>query len=455
MKQESIPRSLSRKNSGESTIRGRRTRSIMNRNPERSSQENTADATGLDAVREALSLVSEPRKGETKCICEISGQEPPRARNGMNFASALIPFLLMLSAFASAQTAPPPPLVSPDVHADGSVTFRALVPHSQGVFLDLEGAQPVAMQKDDRGVWSITTVPLQPDYYGYIFRDGDIPIIDPSNPLLLPNLLQNESLVHVPGPPSLPWEATDGPHGVLHHHFYKSTVVGDQRDFYVYTPPGYDSRVKTEYPVLYLLHGYGQLTSSWTETGLANVILDHLIDEGKAKPMIVVIPLANGGAEIIAGGNKAFRNDNLRMKNFDKFTRDLLTEVIPRVERDYRVKKDRNARAIAGLSMGGAESLHTGLNHLDEFSWIGAFSSGGMLPSFDEEFPTRRAYANAKLRLLWVACGVDDGWINLNRDFNKWLNSKGTEHTYLETPGKHTWMVWRRNLANFAPLLFR
>ena len=280
-------------------------------------------------------------------------------------------------------------------------------------------------------------------------------MIDPSNPLLLPNLLQNESLVHVPGPASLPWEVNDGPHGVVHHHFYKSAVVGDQRDFYVYTPPGYDPRAKTDYPVLYLLHGYGQLTSSWTETGFANVILDHLIDEGKAKPMIVVIPLANGGSEIIAGGHAAFQNDTLRMKNFDKFTRDLLSEVVPRVERDYRVKKDRNARALAGLSMGGAESLHTGLNHLDEFSWIGAFSSGGMLQDFSEEFPALGASTKPKLHLLWVACGVNDVWINLNRDFNKWLDAKGIEHTYIETPGKHTWMVWRQNLAKFAPLLFR
>jgi len=349
----------------------------------------------------------------------------------------------------------PPPLISPEVHPDGSVTFRFLGPQTLEVLLGIDGAKPVMMEKDDQGVWTTTTAPLAPDYYSYYFWTGNAGVIDPSNPALLPNLLHNQSVVHVPGPPSLPWEVTDGPHGVLHHHFYKSAVVGDQRDFYVYTPPGYDPGAKTEYPVLYLLHGYGQLTSSWTETGLANVILDHLIDEGKAKPMIVVIPLANGGEDIIQGGIKAFRNDTLRMNNFDNFIEDLLTEVIPRVESDYRVRKDRNARAITGLSMGGAESLHAGLNHLDEFSWIGAFSSGGMLQNFEDEFPNLDISAQTKLHLLWVACGVDDGWIDLNRDFNKWLDSKGIKHTYIETPGAHTWMVWRRNLANFAPLLFR
>lgn len=296
---------------------------------------------------------------------------------------------------------------------------------------------------------------LQPEYYGYLFRTDGIPVIDPYNPLLLPNFEQNQTIVHVPGPPSLPWEETDQPHGVVHHHFYKSRVVGDQRDFYVYTPPGYDARAKISFPVLYLLHGYAQLTSSWTETGFANVILDHLIDEGKAKPMIVVIPVANGGSEIITGGHKAFQNDTLLMKNFDKLTADLLTEVIPRVEREYRVKKDRDARALAGLSMGGAESLHTGLNHLDEFAWIGGFSSGGMLQNFDEEFPAVGSSGNPPLRLLWVACGKDNVWTNLNRDFNQWLNSKSIQHTYTETPGRHTWLVWRQNLADFAPLLFR
>ncbi len=368
----------------------------------------------------------------------------------------------------------PPPLISPDVHPDGRVTFRVLDPDSQEVVLDLEGAKPVVMQKNDLGVWSITTAPLRPDYYGYIFRDFDVPLIDPSNPLLLPNLLQTESMVHVPGPASLPWEIEDEPHGVVHHHFYKSAVIGDERDYYVYTPPGYDPRAKTEYPVLYLLHGFGQETSNWPDVGFANRILDHLIDEGKAKPMIVVMPDAYGGTQILAPG--AFWNNAVRERSFNKFTEALLNEVIPQVQREYRVKEGRNSRALAGLSMGGAEALITGLNHLDEFAWIGAFSSGGLTgedlqvptgPSgkvtltpdiaeqFDKEFPGLNASVNARLHLLWVACGTDDSLIAINRDFSKWLTSKGIRHINVETPGEHTWMVWRRDLANFAPLLFR
>ena len=352
---------------------------------------------------------------------------------------------------------PPVPqrLISPEVHPDGSVTFRHLDPYSMEVFLELEGTKPTIMQRDEFGVWSITTASLQPDYYGYIFRNADIPLIDPLNPLILPNLLQTENMVHVPGPASLPWEVSDGAHGVISHHTYKSEVTGDERDFYVYTPPGYDTNANTEYPVLYLLHGFGQEPRSWTEVAFANRILDHLIEDGKAKPMIVVMPDGYGGPELIANGSKFYWNDSMREKSFGKFTGALLTEVIPQVERDYRVKKDREARAIAGLSMGGAESLLTGLNHLDEFSWVGAFSSGGLRKDLDQDFPGLDASANSKLHLLWVACGTDDQLIGVNRDFRKWLDSKGITHADIETPGQHTWMVWRRNLIDFAPLLFR
>jgi len=358
---------------------------------------------------------------------------------------------------AASRDLPPVPstLISPEVHPDGSVTFRYLDPNALEVFVEMEGAKPSMMQRDNVGVWSFTTAPLEPDYYGYLFRADDVPVIDPANSMILPNLLQTENMVHVPGPESLPWEVNDVPHGVVRHSFYKSEVIGDRRDLYVYTPPGYDPLATTEYPVLYLLHGYGQKSSSWTEAAFANVILDNLIAEGKAKPMIVVMPVAYGGPELLAGGSKAYRNEDLRERNFDMFTEGLITEVIPQVERDYRVRKDRNARALAGLSMGGAESLHTGLNYLDEFSWIGGFSSGGMMQNFDEEFPRLNASQNAKLHLLWVACGVDDVWTDLNRNFDKWLSSKGIVHAYMETPGAHTWMVWRRNLVNFAPLLFR
>jgi enterochelin esterase-like enzyme len=350
---------------------------------------------------------------------------------------------------------PPAPIVSPEVHADGSVTFRLRDPNAIEVKLGLEGTDPLPMKKDDQGEWSVTTAPVAPDYYGYEFIADGVRTLDPSNHLLVPNLLTPGNAVHVPGPLSLPWELNDVPHGEVHHHFYKSAVAGDDRDYYVYTPPGYDPVAKATYPVLYLLHGYSDDASGWTAVGLANVILDNLIAQGKAKPMIVVMPLGYGTMDMIRAAWGAWNRADLRDTNFRKFSEALLTEVMPRAESEYRITKDRDARAITGLSMGGSESLLTGLNNLNKFSWIGAFSSGGIPDDFQKDFPSLDAKANQQIHLLWIACGTEDHLITINRDFRGWLKTKGVKATEIETSGMHTWMVWRRNLAEFAPLLFQ
>lgn len=368
----------------------------------------------------------------------------------------------LLTAVALGQVktaqAPPPelptPVVSPEVHPDNSVTFRFSGPNAKSVLLRLEGQpKPLGMERDDQGIWSTTTAPLSPDYYGYSFVADGVGLIDPSNWLLKPNLINPSSVVHVVGPASLPWELNDVPHGEVHHHFYHSAVAGDDRDYYVYTPPAYDSKARGIYPVLYLLHGYSDDASGWTAVGRANVILDNLIAQGKAKPMIVVMPLGYGTMEIVRPG--AWRNMELRNRNFAKFREALLTEVLPRIEREYRVSRDRAGRAVAGLSMGGAESLLTGLNAPDKFAWIGAFSSGGIPDDFASDFPGLDANANQHLRLLWIACGTEDGLITVNRNLRAWLKSRGVKVTEIETAGSHTWIVWRRNLAEFVSLLFR
>lgn len=372
-------------------------------------------------------------------------------------------FLLLASTFLPAQPAkpvqppgfPPPPLVSPEVHSDGSVTFRVAAPNAKEVKLDREGVEPVAMQKDDQGIWSVATSPLTPDYYGYSFMIDGVRTMDASNPLLVPNLLDPGNAVHVPGPSSLPWEVNDVPHGEIHHHFYKSAVAQDDRDYYVYTPPGYENSGKRKYPVLYLLHGFSDDASGWTAVGHANVILANLIAQGKAKPMIVVMPLGYGTMEMIRLGWNAWEHKDVRDANFAKFTEALLTEVMPQVESEYRIAKGRDSHAIAGLSMGGSESLLTGLNHLDKFSWIGAFSSGGIPDDFQKDFPTLDDKVNQRLHLLWIACGTEDHLITVNRNLRAWLKEKGVKVTEIETPGMHSWMVWRRNLTEFAPLLFR
>ena len=332
-------------------------------------------------------------------------------------ALALLPVSLLAGRFAGAQQnkpadSPSPaqvrPLVSPEVHADGSVTFRFRAPNAQELKLVREGAEPVGMEKGEQGVWSVTTAPLAPDYYEYSIVVDGVRLIDPLNAQMAVNLLTPASVVHVPGAASLPWELNDVPHGEIHHHFYKSTVVQVLGDYYVYTPPGYESSDRQEYPVLYLLHGYSDDASAWTVVGRANVILDNLIARGNAKPMIVVMPLGYGTIEMVRLGWGAWEHADLRDRNFAKFTEVLLAEVMPRVEGEYRVRKDREARAIAGLSMGGSESLLTGLNHLDKFSWIGAFSSGGIPEDFQKDFPSLDAQANRQIHLLWTACGTED-----------------------------------------------
>jgi len=232
-------------------------------------------------------------------------------------------------------------------------------------------------------------------------------------------------------------------------------VAKDDRDYYVYTPPGYDPGTKKTYPVLYLLHGLSDDASGWTAVGHANVILDNLIAQGKAKPMIVVMPLGYGTMEFLHLGWNAWSHTEVRDRNFEKFRELLLTEIMPQVENEYRITKDRNARAIAGLSMGGLESLFTGLNSLDTFSWVGAFSSGETIGDFRKAFPSLDANVNQQLHLLWIACGTDDRLITVSRSLREFLKTKGVTATEIETPGAHTWMVWRRNLAEFAQLLFQ
>ncbi|HZQ51157.1 MAG TPA: alpha/beta hydrolase-fold protein [Bryobacteraceae bacterium] len=372
-------------------------------------------------------------------------------------------FSLLAMAFVSFAQQPrpqqPPPVQSPELQNGGRVTFRLRDPNAQHVSVSVAGTtQPYVMQKDQEGVWSVTTPPLTPDLYGYSFNVDGVRLLDPSNHMIIPNLLNPSSEVHVPAASPEPWEMTDIPHGLVHHHFYRSGVIGDNRDFFVYTPPGYDPSAGTRYPVLYLLHGYSDDASAWTAVGRANLILDTLISQNKAKPMIIVMPLGYGAPEIVQrpqGQRSPFNNTGLREKNFNNFTAALIDEVIPQVEHTYKVESNRDARAIAGLSMGGAESLLSGLNHLDKFSWVGAFSAGGLGEDLAAAFPQLTASANQQLHLLWIACGTDDRLITANRNLIAWLKGKDIHLTQIETPGMHTWMVWRRNLVNFAPLLFQ
>jgi enterochelin esterase-like enzyme len=362
---------------------------------------------------------------------------------------------LLLAALLFALPASAQSVVSPEVQADGRVTFRLQAPNAKEVQLHCEGVSHSAMQKDDRGVWTFTTGPLEPDIYAYTFRVDGLPVIDPRNPFLKYNLLNTENQVAVPGAKPQVWEISDVPRGTLHRHFYKSAVAGDERDFIVYTPPGYDASTPQPYPVLYLLHGYSDDPTAWSAVGRANVILDNLIASGRAKPMVIVMPLGYGTMDVVKAGWSRVRDRELWQRNVDWFGKALLDEVMPQVEKAYRVSTDQRSRAIAGLSMGGTESLAVGLNHLDRFAWVGAFSSGGLNTNFAAQFPALDAKANDRLRLLWIACGKEDGLLKPNQQFCDWLRSENIRFTWVESPGGHSFRVWRRYLAEFAPLLFK
>lgn len=341
---------------------------------------------------------------------------------------------------------------TPEVSADGRVTFRLKATDATNVQVQCESLPKAPMVKDDKGVWTFTTPALEPDYYGYSFVVDGVRALDLNNPLQKYNLLGAESQVHVPGPSSLPWEVNDVPHGVIHRHFYHSKAASDDRAYFVYTPPGY-SAAGPALPLFFLLHGFSDDASGWWSVGQANIIFDNLIARGEAKPMVVVMPLGYGTMEVLYRRER--RDPDFNQRSTNQFRATLLDEVLPQVEAAYHVSSERNQRAIAGLSMGGAESLTVGLNNLDKFAWIGAFSSGGVGTNFPSTFPTLDAKANDQLRLLWISCGKDDGLFAPNKKFVDWLDAQGVHHSWNEVPGVHSWRVWRRNLAAFTPLLFK
>ena len=374
---------------------------------------------------------------------------------------AWLPILAAAQAPSSAPTNPAtptapgvafPPYVSPEVNPDHTVTFRLRAPNAQKVEVVLEGAV-TPMQQGAEGLWTATSPVLAPEIYSYHFVLDGTSFLDPRNTHVVNNLLNLASDVTIPATPPEPWELQEVPHGVVERHFYTSQVVlglpNNQSDYYVYTPPGYNPKSHQSYPVLYLLHGYSDAADAWTSVGKANFILDSLIASGKAKPMIVVMPLGYGTMAVLNPG----RNSTIREQSYELYQKALLTEVMPQIEANYHVSKKGEDRAIAGLSMGGHESLFIGLSHPELFAWIGTFSAGLNSEALSE-LPTLTPQ-KANLRLLWMACGVDDALLKPNQAAIAKLKGEGLPLTAIETPGHHQWPVWRDNLIHFAPLLFQ
>ena len=382
----------------------------------------------------------------------------------MALKHVLAALLLFLAVAAAAQKQvekpSPPPLLSHELHPDRSVTFRFKDAAASKVELNLEGvAKPIPMEKGKAGIWSYTTRPLAPEIYFYSFLVGSEPRIDPENHVLVSNLFfpAGNAMV-IPGETPQLWDETAVPHGLLHTHRFTSKVAlglpSNQEEVVVYTPPGYDAHAAKPYPVLYLLHGWSGVAEGWTRDQQANFILDNLLAEGKIKPMVVVMPQAYGDMSFVENGWRVWDDPAVVDHNTQLFMSMMTAEIMPLAESAYDISRDREGRAITGLSMGGLEALDIGLHNTDKFAWIGGFSSAVHNLDYEHQFAALGP-KSADLKLLWIACGTEDSLIDANRKLIAFLKGKGMPVTQIETPGLHVSLVWRDNLIHFAPLLFQ
>lgn len=343
--------------------------------------------------------------------------------------------------------------VSPEVHPDRTVTFRLFAPKaSEVVLVGSPGIlefikKPLPLKRDDKGIWSLTVGPLPAGFYTYGYAiDGGLRMPDPSNPNLEMRRWGPTSLFIVPGAEKAVFEDRRVPHGSVHVEFYDSPNLDTKRMVYVYTPPGYENG-KQKYPVLYLLHGNGQIEASWVWTGRANVIMDNLLADGRMKPMLVVMPYGHVPREIktVSAAAGPPGNDPAAIE------KELITAVKPLIEGKYRVLTDRNHRAIAGLSMGAAQSLTIGLHNLDQFAYVAAFSGSGNRAEWEK---ADAAMLNQKLRVLWLGCGTDDFAYPGVKALADLLTKKNVKHVWNESGGGHSWPNWQVYLSKYAPLLF-
>ncbi len=346
----------------------------------------------------------------------------------------------LLTAELWAQTA----FHSPEIAADRRVTFRLMAPNAKEVSLTGEfqrGSKP--LEKNDAGMWSITIGPLEPEIYNYNLTIDGVKTIDPNNPNVKTGSTPSTiaSILDVPGAGPAFYDAREVPHGEIRTHWYESKALHTTRRLTVYTPPGYDRDPRMQYPVLYLFHGANADETAWTRLGHVNLIMDNLLAGSKTKPMLIVMPFGYG---VPPGSGMS--------GNTAAFARDLLEDVMPLVESRYRVIADRAHRAIAGLSMGGGEALEIGMGHPELFGFVGGFSAAISGAYLEQTFSGMTA--ERKLRLLWIGCGKDDTLFGASEHLSHMLGEAKIAHTFRQSDGAHTWMVWRRYLNEFAPLLF-
>jgi enterochelin esterase-like enzyme len=395
------------------------------------------------------------------------------------FATAVFAQAPPAASSVQAPTVPPARLKSPEISNDRKVTFRLRAPDATKVTLNGSwiGAVDLPMTKDDSGVWSTTIGPLTPQMYGYWFLVDGVRVIDPSNSETERDGSRFNSMLMVSGAESIWWDFKDVPHGTVEQIWYPSpTLHLDQRRMYVYLPPNYEQSKDKKFPVLYLLHGGGGDEEAWTTMGRATVIMDNLIAAGKAVPMLVVMPNGNATQSVSQGlgfgptpsltqvtapvpnpapvDPNAPRPPRPPVPYPGSYPESLVKDVIPFVEKTYRVYTDRDHRAIAGLSMGAAQTVVATNNNPGLFDYIGVFSGGGNVgdPAFEAQLIE---VAKEKVKLYWTGAGDIDmarkGTVALEDD----VKSKGIPTSYKEIPGRHYWFLWRDFLVDFASQIFK
>ena len=374
-----------------------------------------------------------------------------------------------------------PQVASPDVHADNTVTFNLIAPEAQKVQITGDFLPPKKVEfggntydmpgvadlvKDEKGVWSLTTEALKPELYTYNMIVDGVKIIDPLNVYNIRDINNLFSVLLIGGDARTDlYKVNKVAHGTVSKVWYESPTAGLTRRLTVYTPAGYETSGK-EYPVLYLLHGIGGDENAWSELGRAAQILDNLIAQGKAEPMLVVMTNGNISQEACPGEtSEGFKVPTMMLpKTMEGSFETAFPDVVNFIEKTYRVKKDKDHRAIAGLSMGGFHSLFISINNPDMFGYVGLFSAAVDQQQTDPKgFPNVYVDRNAKIdklfsknpKLFWIGCGKTDFLYKNNADLRAYLDGKNHKYTYLETEGGHIWRNWRIYLSEFTPLLFK
>ncbi len=382
--------------------------------------------------------------------------------------SVIILLLLSQFSFGQAQNLPTdskpastnvPGAEFPKVDSQGRVTFRIKAPDAKSVQIDL--TKKFDMVKNAEGTWEVTTEPIVPGFHYYSIIVDGLTVVDPSSQTFY-GMGRNASGIEIPEKDIDYYLPKNVPHGQIRQLRYYSNITKAWRRAFIYTPAGYDANIKQKYPVLYLFHGGGEDETGWPNQGKVDIILDNLIAEGKAVPMLIVMDkgtAVNPDAPPAAGQMQR----GMPMQN-NTLEEVVIKEIIPMIDKEFRTVPDRDHRAMTGLSMGGFQSFQITLHNLDKFAWIGGFSGAGQMQQgveFSKLYNGAWADVNAfnkKVKLMYLSTGLEEPvrMYQTVNNFKKELDKAGIKHVYFESPGTaHEWLTWRRSLYQFAGLLFK